>query len=203
MKKKGNQAKNFADGELQCFVGTREVGKRGGTKNQNGSNSVTPTKRLSDILLMRRFIRGAATRNGDNNVTNKQNDKTDLRGLESKSRPACSDAHLQNNSFNHRLVGQSASSLSSSSTNMRTNSSSLLMSTNSSTVSGSGGYFAGGGMGVGGRYSSRNSSVRSGQSCVSAKSNVTALTAVSSLTGSSSICSSASAVAAYKKGRLI
>ena len=199
MKKKGNQAKNFADGELQCFVGTREVGKRGGSKNQNGSNSETPTKRLSDILLMRRFIRGAATRNGDNNVPNKQNEKTDLRGLESKSRPASSDAHLQNNSFNHRLVGQSASSLSSSSTNMRTNSSSLLMSTNSSTVSGSGGYFSG----VGGRYMSRNSSVRSGQSCVSAKSNVTALTAVSSLTGSSSICSSASAVAAYKKGRLI
>lgn len=197
MKKK--QTTNFPDGELQCFVGTREVGKRGGNKHHNGSSSVSPTKRLSDILLMRRFIRGAAARKGTNNGTN-EDANADLEGSDSKTRPKCSDADPQNNSFNHRLVGQSASSMSSSSANMRTNSSSLLMSTNSSSVSGGGGYFAGGGMGVGGRYSSRNSSVRSGRSCVSGKSNVTALTAVSSLTGGSSICSSASAAAAYKKG---
>ena len=192
MKKKGNQASSFPDGELQCFVGTRQVGKRGGNNknHQNGSQSVSPTKRLSDILLMRRFIRGAAQGRG---VGDNEEGSADLSGVDRRFTPGLSD---------HRLVGQSASSMSSASTNtnLRTNSSSMLMSTNNSSSSGSGGYFAGGGIGVG-RYSSRNSSVRSGRSCVSGKSNATVLTAVSSLAGSSSICSSASAAAAYKKGK--
>ena len=191
MKKKGNQASNFPDGELQCFVGTRQVGKRVGNKShQNGSHSESPTKRLSDILLMRRFIRGAAQGRG---VRDNDDASGDMSGVDRRFAPGLSD---------HRLVGQSASSMSSASTNtnLRTNSSSMLMSTNSSSASGSGGYFAGGGIGVG-RYSSRNSSVRSGRSCVSGKSNATVLTAVSSLAGSSSICSSASAAAAYKKGK--
>ena len=191
MKKKGNRATDFPDGELQCFVGTREVGKRV-SKNQNGSNNISPTKRLSDILLMRRFIRGAAQRKGIDVADNDDGSN----GLDRRTiGPRFSD----NGRYNHRLVGQSASSMSSASTNtnLRTNSSSLLMSTNSSSVSGSGGYFP---IGGGGRYTKRNSSVRSGTSCYSAKSNATALTAVSSLAGSSSICSSASAAAAYKKG---
>ena len=37
MKKKGNQTSNFPDGELQCFVGTRQVGKRG-ANNRNNQN---------------------------------------------------------------------------------------------------------------------------------------------------------------------
>ena len=154
----------------------------------------SPTKRLSDILLVRRFIRGAAAPKKDE----KENDHLDLGVLDRRTAPRFSDG-------NHRFVGQSASSMSSASTNrdLRTNSSSLLMSTNSSSISGSGGYFSGGGMGVGGRYGRRNSSVRSGRSCASAKSNATALTAVSSLAGSSSICSSASAAAAYKKGKIL
>ena len=185
--KKKNQSNYIPDGELQCFVGTREVGKR--ARNQNGSQHVSPSKRLSDILLMRRFIRGAAQSKGIAIGANED-------PLDRRPTPGGSD------NFNHRLVGQSASSMSSASTNtnLRTNSSSLLMSTNSSSLSGSGGYYAGGGMGVGGRYSRRNSSVRSGRSYASGKSNATALTAVSSLAGSSSICSSASAAAAYKKG---
>ena len=184
MKKKGNLSSNFPDGELQCFVGTRQVGKRGGNNrnNQNGSQTMSPTKRLSDILLMRRFIRGAARGARDNDEA-------------SAGLPTEMDRRFTPGFSDHRLVGQSASSMSSASTNrdLRTNSSSMLMSTNSSSTSGSGGYFAG-------RYS-RNSSVRSGRSCVSGKSNATVLTAVSSLAGSSSICSSASAAAAYKKGK--
>ena len=194
MKKKSAQPLSFPDGELQCFVGTREVGKRAGNKNQNGSYNLSPTKRLSDILLVRRFIRGAAAQKKDE----KENDHLDLGVLDRRTAPRFSDG-------NHRFVGQSASSMSSASTNrdLRTNSSSLLMSTNSSSISGSGGYFSAGGTGVGGGYGRRNSSVRSGRSCASAKSNATALTAVSSLAGSSSICSSASAAAAYKKGKIL
>ena len=144
MKKKGNQTTNFPDGELQCFVGTREVGKRASNRNQNGSHTVSPSKRLSDILLMRRFIRGAAQGKGIGNGDHEEAGG-DLSGLDRRPTPGGSD------NFNHRLVGQSASSMSSASTNtnLRTNSSSLLMSTNSSSASGSGGYFAGGGMGVG------------------------------------------------------
>ena len=203
MKKKNNQA-SFPDGELQCFVGTREVGKRGANKTSNGSFSASPTKRFSDVFLMRRFIRGNAARKGTNHGHGLQDEAAgaDIKGSDINVKPGFSDKMQHPGAFEHRLVGQSASSMSSSSANMRTNSSSLLMSTNSSTVSGGGGYY-GGVMGTGGRYASRNSSVRSGRSCVSAKSNATVLTAVSSLTGSSSICSSASAAAAYKKGKHI
>merc|ERR1719225_1838003 len=122
---------------------------------------MSPTKRLSDILLMRRFIRGAAQGRG---ARDNDEGSADLpTGMDRRFTPGFSD---------HRLVGQSASSMSSASTNrdLRTNSSSMLMSTNSSSTSGSGGYYTGGG--IGGRYS-RNSSVRSGRSCVSAKSNAT------------------------------
>ena len=69
MKKKSAQPLSFPDGELQCFVGTREVGKRAGNKNQNGSYNLSPTKRLSDILLVRRFIRGAAAQKKDEKMT--------------------------------------------------------------------------------------------------------------------------------------
>ena len=185
MKKKGNQT-SFPDGELQCFVGTREVSKRG--SNKNGSSN-SPSKRLSDILLMRRFLRSSNKNDGTDNFN------------PGRPKPGVYGHPPHPSAFSHRLVGQSASSMSSASTNsnLRTNSSSLLMSNNSSSASGGGGYYS---SGVVGRYSSRNSSVRSGKSCVSAKSNATVLTAVSSLAGSSSICSSASAVAAYKKGNI-